>query len=105
MVAAAGVFEFAEGLGFDLPDTLTRYPKNLAHLLECMGCFIPQTKAHTQNAFFLWAQGIEHLMNLLAQVTVDHRFQWRGRFLILNQRAEFGVPFPHVIFEAYGAFR
>src|SRR5215471_7042541 len=103
MVAAAGMLEFAEGLGFDLPDTLTRYPKNLADLLECMGCLIPQTKAHTQNTFFLWAQGIEHLVNLLAQVTIDHRFQRRGRFLVLDQRAELGVPFTNMILEGHGA--
>ena len=104
MVATARVLEFAEGLGFDLPDTLTRYPKNLPHFLECMGRLIPQTKAHTQNTLFLWAQGIEHAVNLLPQVTVDHRFQGRGRFFVLDERAELGVPFPNVIFEGHGAF-
>ena len=55
MIAAAGMLQLAEGLGFNLPDTLTRYPKNLADFFQSMRCFIPETKAHTQNAFLLWA--------------------------------------------------
>src|SRR5215831_220406 len=104
MVTAAGMLEFAESLGFDLSDTLTRHPKNLAHFLECMGYLIPQTKAHTQNTLFLRAQGMEHLVYLIAQVTVDHRLQRRSRLLVLDQRAEFSVSFTNVIFEGHSAF-
>ncbi len=104
MVAAAGVFELAEGLCFNLPDTLARHPENLAHLLERMRGVVPETEAHTQNTFFLWAQRIEHLVDLLPQVTINHCFQWRGLFFIFDERPQLSIPFPNMIFQGYGAF-
>ena len=98
------MFELAEGLCFNLPDTLARHPENLAHLLERMRGVVPETEAHTQNTFFLWAQSIEHLVDLLSQVTIDHRFQRRGRFFIFDECPQLRIPLPNMIFQGHSAF-
>ena len=61
-------------------------PRKSGPPLRAYAGVVPETEAHTQNTFFLWAQSIEHLVDLLPQVTIDHRFQRRGRFFIFDER-------------------
>ena len=64
---------------------------------------VTQPKAHTKNALFLWAQSIEHLVDFFLQVAGDDRIQWGSRFLILDQRPEFGITLADVILQRHSA--
>ena len=66
-LAAAGVAELAQGLGFDLADAFTGDVELLADLLQRAGAAILQAEAQAQDLFLTRGQGLEHVGQLLLQ--------------------------------------
>ncbi len=67
-MAARGVAELAQRLGFNLTDALARDREVLADFFERMFAAILQAEAHLHDFLFARAKGLENLGGLLAQV-------------------------------------
>jgi hypothetical protein len=61
LLAAAGMPQFAQGLGLDLPDPLARDGEVLPDLFEGVLAAILQAKAHLNDLLFPRAQTLQHL--------------------------------------------
>src|SRR5207245_10306345 len=87
-VTAAGMPEFAQRLGFDLPDTLARYREVLANFFERVFAAILQAEAHLDDLLFARAEGLEDFRGLLAQVEIDDRLRWRHDAAVHDEIAQ-----------------
>ena len=56
-LGAAGMAQLADGLVFDLADTLTGNAEDLAHFLQGVGAAVVHTETHPQNIGFTFGQG------------------------------------------------
>ncbi len=56
-MAAAGVAQFTERLGFNLPDALAGDGEVLAHFFKRVLAAVLQTKTHLDDFFFAWGEG------------------------------------------------
>jgi len=59
------MLQFPECLRFDLPDTLARHPKKLAHGLKRLWRRTAQAKTQAQDVFFPGAQVLQHRVHVL----------------------------------------
>ncbi len=87
-MAAAGMPQFTQRLGFDLADALARNGKVLAHFLERMLAAILEAEAHLDDLFFARAQGFQHLSGLLAQVEIDDGLRRRNHAAVHDEIAQ-----------------
>ena len=65
LLAAAGVTELAQRLGFDLADALTRDVELLADLFERAGTAVLDAEAQLQDFLLTRGEGGEHVDELL----------------------------------------
>ena len=73
-VAAAGMAQFAEGLGFDLANALASDGEVLANFFERVLATILQPEPHLDYFFLARAESFQDFRGLFAQVQVDDRF-------------------------------
>ena len=66
-LGAAGVAELADGLVFNLADTLPGDAKNLAHFFQGVGAAVGHAEAHPQHLGFPLGQGSKNLLQGLSQ--------------------------------------
>ena len=81
-MAAAGVAQFAERLGFNLADTLARHCEILPHFLERVLAAVFQAEAHLDDLLLARRERLEYLRRLLPQVQIDHRVGRRQARLV-----------------------
>ena len=65
-VAAAGMTQFAEGLGFDLANALASDGEVLADLFECVLASILQPEPHLDYFFLARAESFQNFRGLFA---------------------------------------
>src|SRR5574340_85325 len=92
-VAAAGMAEFAQGLGFNLADALAGDREVLPHPLQRVLTAVFQAEAHLDDLLFARRERLQHLRGLLPQVEVDHRLGGRNARLVHDEIAEVGFLF------------
>src|SRR4051812_11365482 len=92
-MAAAGMPELPQRLGFDLADSLTGHREVLAYLFERVLTSILQAEAHLNDFFLARAERLEHFCSLLPQVQIDHRFRRRHDTPVDDEIAEVGLFF------------
>ena len=64
MFAAAGVAQFADGLGFDLANALSRYVELPADFLECARMAVEEPETQLKNAAFALSERVKHIIQL-----------------------------------------
>src|SRR5207253_10191026 len=82
---ARRVTQFAQGLGFDLPDALAGDSEALAYFLKRVLASIIQAKAHFDHFLFTRRQGLEHCVGLLFQVDVNDGLSRRDYSAIFDE--------------------
>ena len=87
-VAPAGVAQFAQRLGFDLPDALAGHGEVLADFFQRVLAAILQPEAHLDDLLFARAERLEDLGCLLAQIEIDHGFARRRHAPVDDEVAE-----------------
>src|SRR5262245_30645235 len=71
-LAFARLLELADGLGFDLPDSLPRDREDLPHLLQSVSVAVHQAVAKTENFALAVAELVEHVADaVLERLLVD----------------------------------
>src|SRR5437867_665519 len=76
-VTAAGMAQFAQGLGFDLADALAGDGEVLADLLECVLAAVVEAEPHLDDLLLARRESLQDLRRLLAQIQIDHGFRRR----------------------------
>ena len=69
-LGTAGVTQLADGLVFDLADTLTGNAEDLTHFFQCVGTAVVHTEAHPQNIGFPLGQGVQNFLQGFAEQCV-----------------------------------
>ena len=87
-MAAAGVAQFAQRLGFDLADALARDREVLADFFERVLAAVLQAEAHLDDLLFARRERLQHLRGLLPQVQIDHRVGGRDPVLVDDEIAQ-----------------
>src|SRR5215472_15843217 len=85
--------QLAQGLGFDLADTLAGDRERLADLFERMLGAVFQTKPHLDYFLFARSQRPEDLCGLVFQVHVDHGFGRRNHGPVFDEVAQMRIFF------------
>src|SRR6202522_1746314 len=85
--------QLAQGLGFDLPDTLPGYLEALTYFLQRMLGAILQAEAHLDHTLFARRQSTQHLRGVFLQVDADHRFGRRHCLAIFDEVAKMRIFF------------
>src|SRR5712692_1652234 len=91
--AAAGMAQFAQRLGLNLPDALARHREILADLFERMIRVLPNPEPLAQDPLFAGGQGFERVVDLSLKVIPNRRLERRDRLLVLYKIAEVAVFF------------
>ena len=65
-LASHRVSEFSEGLGLNLPDTLSGNFEALSYFFQCQGMAAFKTKSQDDHFPFPWIQPLEHLFDLFS---------------------------------------
>ena len=65
------MFEFSQGLSFNLPDPFPSDLELLSHFFESVFIAVAQSKPHFQNLRFPFCQGFKGLLDLFSEVDVD----------------------------------
>ena len=89
--AAAGMSEFAQRLGLDLPNTLARNGKLLTHFFEGVIRFFPDAETHSQYLLFPRRQCCQDFSCLLLKVDVHHRVRGLNDPFVLDKIAEMAI--------------
>lgn len=102
-VAAAGVAEFAQRLGFNLADAFARNGEVLADLFQSVLAAILQAEAHFDDLLFAWRQRFQDFRGLLAEVEIDDGLRRRDDAAVDDEIAEMRLfLFAHWSFERDG---
>src|ERR1700722_16735049 len=67
LLAAAGLLQLADRLGFDLANTFTRHFENVTNFLKRIAVAVAQSVAELDNFAFAIAEGLEDLGNPAAK--------------------------------------
>ena len=67
LASADRVLELADGLSFDLPDSLSRDFEDTSHLLERVGITVSDAVTQLDNLAFAVGEGLEHLLDSAAE--------------------------------------
>src|SRR5580704_8966491 len=87
------MFEFAQRLGFDLPNAFARNRELFADLLQGVVAVHAEAKAHAYDPLLAWRQCSQHACHSVAQIRLDRGVDGQDNVLVFNQVAELGVPF------------
>ena len=85
--------KLAERFCLDLADTLTGDIELLTNLLKSALLAVCKTETQAKNARFTRSQGVENLVELLAEKLVGCCFCGRGRFLVLDEVTDMAIFF------------
>src|ERR1039457_701177 len=92
-MAAAGMPQFPERLGLDLPYALARHGEMLADLFERVLAAVLQSKAHLDDLLFAGTEGLQDFGRLFAKVQIDDRLGRRHHAAVDQKIAEMGFFF------------
>ena len=93
LFASTRMPQFAQRLGFDLPDALAGHFEVLSDFLERMIGGLADAESFAQHFFFPRRQRLQCAVDLALQVVADGRFQRRDRLLVLDEVAQMAVFF------------
>ena len=85
--------QLAQGLGFDLTDTLTGNVEELADFLESVVAFFGDAEALAQNLLFTGSEVRKNLGELLGEFCVDDFLGRSHGLLVLNEITQAGILF------------
>ena len=84
-LAPVRVAQLAEGLGLNLPDTLSGYIEILAHLLKGMLVLRTYAKALAKHPLLAGTQRLQNALSLLLEVELDDRLLGHLGLFVLNK--------------------
>ena len=87
-MAPAGMPQFPERLGFDLPDALASDREMLADFFERVLAAVLQAEAHLDDLLFARAESLQDLGRLLAQIQIDYGFGRRSHAAVDDEVAQ-----------------
>ena len=93
LLGAAGVAQLADGLIFDLADTLTGNAKDLAHFLQGVGAAVVHTEAHTQHISLTLGQRVQDLLQCLGKQGIGGCVSGAGGTLVFDEGTDGGIFF------------
>src|SRR5690348_825465 len=91
LLAPHWVLQLADGFGFDLADAFARDFKDAAHLLERVGVAVAQAVAQANDFAFAEGQGLEQVLDLLAEHALRGGTQRALRAAVFDELAESAV--------------
>ena len=83
--------EFAQSLGFDLPDPFSGHVELLPHFLQRPGLAVVQTVTQAQHLGLPGRQAVQNIHQLLLEQGGSHGFGRSGRIVIRNEVSQMGI--------------
>src|SRR5438874_10257629 len=83
--------QFAQRLGFDLPDALASHGERLAYFFQGVLRAIFQAEAHLDDFFLARGQGAQHLRRLVFQIHVDDGLGGRDYAAVFDEVAQMRI--------------
>ena len=91
LAAAAGMAQFAQGLGLNLTDALAGDVELFAHLFQRAAAAIVQAEAQLQHFALALGQAVQHILHLLLEQLVAGGVGGSQRGMIFNEVAQVAV--------------
>src|SRR5215471_9805312 len=91
VAGARWVAQFAQRLGLNLANALTRDGKHLADFFEGALIAVLKSKTHADYAFFARAELLQHGGHRLLQAEADGGLRWRDEGLVFDEIAQVSV--------------
>src|SRR5579863_4378217 len=85
--------QFAQGLGFDLPDAFASHFELFAHLFERAAAAVVEAKTQLQYLALAVGETAKYVFHLLLEQLMAGRIRWRQRRLVLDEIAQVAVVF------------
>src|SRR6266566_5112691 len=91
VAGARWVAQFAQRLGLNLANALTRDREHLADFFEGARIAVLKPKTHADDAFFAGIELLQHGGHRLLQAEADRRIRWRDHGLVFDEIAQVSV--------------
>src|SRR5258706_11206309 len=91
VAGARWVAQFAQRLGLNLANALTRDREHLADFFEGARIAVLKPKTHADDAFFAGIELLQHGGHRLLQAEADGRIRWRRHGLFFDEIAQLSV--------------